>query len=499
MADTAESSTLSYEGMTFQEREEYIRVFFQRYFYFDIPRKDLDVLKLRSVERDALAFGIPEKKAHNKVQLLLEQGFQRLKNNLTDRHATYIHHGLGIPLMGNNAFGVVDRGSNIIEIKPVTGCNLKCVFCSVKEGRDPETMGWEDYVVERSYLVQETAKIAAIKKHPVEINIGPQGEPLLYPEMVELVRDLKGIPNVSVISVNTNGVLLNPALIDKLAEAGLTRINLSLHALKQDLAQELMGAQYSLKHILDVIEYAKTKLAVLIAPVLVPGMNEGEMKGLVELSQRVKQESTAKSQSRFPTIGIQNFLNYKHGRNVAKAKPWEEFFADLQKLEKDTGANLLLKQGKPGADGNPNPFSIHPEETLPKPFVKDEIIEAVVKCPGRYPGEMIAVARGRNITIIAGGDSKDGKSSRDRGDGGNTSKIGSTVHLRIVRDKHNIFQGILTKAKATKFGRDARKEYFLLQKHKKRRQQRESSERQEEGTRKEAQQEKGKILDDDAP
>ena len=37
----------------------------------------------------------------------------------------------GIPLFGLDFIGILDRGTNLIEIKPITICNLRCKYCFV--------------------------------------------------------------------------------------------------------------------------------------------------------------------------------------------------------------------------------------------------------------------------------------------------------------------------------------------------------------------------------
>ena len=94
------------------------------------------------------------------------------------------------------------------------------------------------YEVERGYLVQWVKQVAEFKGDGVECHIDSPGEPLLYPEIVPLVKDLKGIPEVRVVSMQSNGTLLTPKMIDDLESAGLDRLNLSLHALDPVLAQD---------------------------------------------------------------------------------------------------------------------------------------------------------------------------------------------------------------------------------------------------------------------
>ncbi|HDD34251.1 MAG TPA: radical SAM protein, partial [Thermofilaceae archaeon] len=42
--------------------------------------------------------------------------------------------GPPIPLIGHLAFGIVDRGTNLLQIRPTSSCPLSCVFCSVDAG-----------------------------------------------------------------------------------------------------------------------------------------------------------------------------------------------------------------------------------------------------------------------------------------------------------------------------------------------------------------------------
>jgi hypothetical protein len=264
-----------------------------------------------------------------------------------------------------------------------------------------------DFVVEREYLIEEFRKIAEFKDCDLEIHLGTQGEPLLYAEIVELVKDLSSFKKVKTISMDTNAVLLNEGLIDKLADAGLTRINISLNSMNNEIAEKMAGRNYNVESIKKNAIYASKRMQVAIAPVLLPGFNENEMEGLIEFAKKLGKNNKGYF------IGIQNFLNYKFGRNPCKQISWEEFYKRMENLEKKTGAKLLLS-----ADD----FNIKKTKKLPKPFKKREAIEARTMCPGRLKGEMIAVSKNRVISIP------------------HCFKEGN-IKIKIVRDKHNIFVG----------------------------------------------------------
>ena len=399
-----ESAEVKYADLKFREEEGRVKADFMRNYYFFLEKKDLAGIAPFRAENGSLFFECSEKRAASKMPLLLDKGFKGLKHKVRGKDTVYIHRNSGIPLVGSNEFGLVDRGSNIIEVKPLTGCNLSCIFCSVNEGINDKI----DLVVEEEYLVEEFERIASVKEHPVEANIGPQGEPLLYPKLVELVRDLKAVHNVKVISINTNGVTLHAKLIDELAEAGLDRINLSVHALNKSLAKDLMNGPYPLDNVLRMIKYCEGKIDVLLAPVLIPGYNEQELDGLIELSKTIKNK-------KWPTIGVQNYLNYKGGRNITEEMPWNDFFSLLKRKEEEHGVKLIVDE---------NVFGIHKDNTLEKPFRKGQVIKAEIKSRGRNKNEKLCVAQERVITVI------------------NCFKEKGYVNVRLLRDKHNVYTAI---------------------------------------------------------
>lgn len=392
------------QDIEFIKEEGRIRAVLLKKYYFYIDEGRLAGLGSCSIKDKKLI--IPEKKL-TRLHYILEEGLKNLTGPF-GKKTIYVHKNSGIPLIGTNEFGLVDRDTNIIEVKPNNGCNLNCIFCSVAEGQNDHKS--HDFLVEEEYLVEEFEKLAAQKKHKVQACINPQGEPLLYPKIIELVRDLKMTKNVEVVSINTNGTLLSKVLIDKLAAAGLDRLNVSLNAMDKDVADRMEGRSYPLDHVLKMIEYAKGRTNVLIAPVIVPGINDSQVEKLILFAEQIK--------SKYPVLGFQNYLHYKKGRRTVKERSFDDFFRMLHAYEEKHRIMLTPKPGQ-------NPFGIFDDKTLRKPFRKGEVIEAEIKCPGRFENERIAAAQNRCITVMT---------EKDRG----------RIRIKIIRDKHNVFKGILT-------------------------------------------------------
>jgi hypothetical protein len=345
-------------------------------------------------------------KKYSDEEIVSMQEPKFLRHHYTGRELVYVTRESGIPLIGHTAFGLIDRGSNLIQVRPVSGCNLNCIFCSVDEGHT--TSRKTDFIVDTDYLVEEFAKLAALKGNDVEAHIDGQGEPFIYPYMVELLQKLRKVPNVKVISAQSNGMLLNEENIKAMAGL-LDRVNLSVSSLDQRIAQTLAGStKYSVEHVKDVaVKLLENDIDVLLAPVWVPGFNDGEMSKIIEWGLSIG------AGRRFPAFGLQNYVRYQFGKKV-KTKPmrFDQFFEKLAVLEKQYGLRLRL---------TPADFGIHKAPSLPKAFRKGDKLKLEIVAPGRVHGEMLAIASGRVIGVLT-----------DR-------PVGSTVTAEITRTNDNVY------------------------------------------------------------
>jgi len=408
--------------VSFADTGESIRLVWRETLYADFDRKELARvirrkyrIKPEFVVKDGKLFVNTDYPGIEKYLVIYIQNNlgALLRNRYTGRKVLYIHEGFDVPLLGYNAFGLIDRGTNLIQVRGVSGCNLSCVFCSVDEGPYSRTRKL-DYVVDADYLMKWFDEVARIKGKGLEAHLDGQGEPLIYPFRVELVQALREHPNVSIISMQSNGTLLTDKLVEELAEAGLDRVNLSIHSLNPETARMLMGMKsYDLGHVLEMAEaLVNAGIDVLIAPVIIFGVNDNEAEAFIGFARKIG------AGRRWPALGFQNYVPYKFGRNpvIAKVKPFKEFYAWLRSLEEKTGMRPLVLK--------PKHFGMERREFIPLAFRPGEIVKAEVVLPGRIEDEMIAKARNRLIEVI------------------NTrAQVGDKVRVRIVRTRHGIYIG----------------------------------------------------------
>lgn len=111
-----------------------------------------------------------------------------------------------------------------LRISLTDRCNLRCVYCMPAEGiefRPSEELLQDDELL---LLVRAAAELGVRKVRLTG------GEPTVRPGLVNLVREIRAIPGIEDIALTTNGLLLD-RLAAPLAEAGLTRVNVSLDTL----------------------------------------------------------------------------------------------------------------------------------------------------------------------------------------------------------------------------------------------------------------------------
>jgi uncharacterized protein len=396
---------LKYKTLSFWEEPSQVRANLNKRFFFYLDKQELKKIAPFKVTSNQLEFDCSQERAERRFTTLLDAKITNLHAVGTKNQAVYIHKNSNIPLTGSLSFGLIHRGTSIIEVKPQTTCNLDCIYCSVNEGLSSDQT---DYLVERAYLLEEFKKLAKFLNTSVEAHIGVQGEPLAYAEFTDLVDDLSNLKEVHQISTDTNGTYLSKPLIDKLSKYKKLRLNISLNTIDRETASKMAGAPYNTEHVMNMIRYAAKKhLDFLIAPLFVPGYNDDKIVDVIKFAQTLPNK---------PTIGIQNFMNYKTGRNPVKAFTWEQFITKLRGLEKQTGERLILDFKKD--------FNITETKQLPKPFKKGNTIKANIVAPGRYPKTRLAVAKDRVITVFQC-----------------EQPLNKEIKIKILRSKHNIFFG----------------------------------------------------------
>ncbi len=160
-----------------------------------------------------------------------------------------------------------------LRISITDRCNFRCFFCM------PDGHEYQFFPREELLTFEEIERfVKALVPLGVRKVRLTGGEPLLRKNIEKLVELLSNIEGVEDISLTTNGFLLQKRA-KSLKEAGLKRITVSLHSLRDDVLSELVGREVK---VWDIIRGIERALEVGMNPVkvnvcVIRGVNSDEV------------------------------------------------------------------------------------------------------------------------------------------------------------------------------------------------------------------------------
>lgn len=174
-----------------------------------------------------------------------------------------------------DGFGRIHRD---LRVSLTDRCNLRCTYCMPAEGL-PWIPSEELLTVDELVRVIEVGTRLGIR----EVRL-TGGEPLLRPDIVDLVRRICSLPARPEVSLTTNGLAL-ARLAQPLADAGLTRVNVSLDTLRPERFTTIARRD----RLSDVLAGLRAARAAGLAPVkvnavLLRGVNDDEAVDLVRFA-----------------------------------------------------------------------------------------------------------------------------------------------------------------------------------------------------------------------
>ncbi len=146
------------------------------------------------------------------------------------------------------------RSLRDLRISVTDRCNLRCPYCMPRE-----TFGADFPFIGRSELLtfEEITRMARIFSAQGVSKIRlTGGEPMLRRELERLVEMLAGVEGIDEVAMTTNGTLLAQRA-GALADAGLSRVTVSLDALDEEVFQSMSDTRFPLARVLEGIDAAR--------------------------------------------------------------------------------------------------------------------------------------------------------------------------------------------------------------------------------------------------
>ncbi|WP_113927648.1 GTP 3',8-cyclase MoaA [Bacillus sp. P14.5] len=193
-----------------------------------------------------------------------------------------------------------------LRISVIDKCNFRCRYCMPEEAfrhhqflKRHELLSFDE--IERFVRI--------IAPHGVKKVRLTGGEPLLRPNLDELIRRLRAVTTIETIGLTTNGVYLERTA-KALKQAGLDRVNVSLDALSAETFGMMNGRGTSPETVLRGIDEAKRQgLEVKVNMVVRKGWNDHEV---APMAAYFKERNITLRYIEFMDVGTANEWNVEH-------------------------------------------------------------------------------------------------------------------------------------------------------------------------------------------
>lgn len=249
-----------------------------------------------------------------------------------------------------------------LRISVTDRCNFRCPYCM-----PAEIYGDRYQFLPRESLLtfEEIARLTRIlvKLGVVKVRI-TGGEPLVRAEIDKLISMLKRVPGIEDLTMTTNAFLLSQ-FADKLKEAGLQRITISLDSLDDEVFRQMNGRNFGTERVLEGIEAAdKAGLRpIKINAVVQRGVNDHT---LVELARFARERDYIVRFIEYMDVGTLN--GWKMDDVVPAEEILERIHAEmpLEPVEANYKGEVALRYGFKDGDGEVGVIA-----SVTKPFCGD--------------------------------------------------------------------------------------------------------------------------------
>ncbi|TCI60568.1 GTP 3',8-cyclase MoaA [Exiguobacterium sp. SH0S2] len=193
-----------------------------------------------------------------------------------------------------------------LRISVIDKCNFRCRYCMPEEAFRHHQFLKRDELLSFDEIERFVRIVAPHGVRKIRLT---GGEPLLRPNLDELIRRLRNVTTIETIGLTTNGVYLE-RMAKVLKQAGLDRVNVSLDALSPETFGMMNGRGTSPEAVLRGIDEAKRQgLEVKVNMVVRKGWNDHEV---APMAAYFKERNITLRYIEFMDVGTANEWNVEH-------------------------------------------------------------------------------------------------------------------------------------------------------------------------------------------
>ena len=171
-----------------------------------------------------------------------------------------------------------NRNIDYIRISITDRCNLRCRYCM------PEDISFVGH--DKILRYEEITRIVQIlaQRGITKVKI-TGGEPLVRHGCTDLIREIKKIPGIEMVTLTTNGILLQ-SMLPKLLEAGVDAVNVSLDTFQRARYEYLTGKDACEMVLAGIQDAYKSGIPLKLNCVPIEGENTDELSEFFSWAKR---------------------------------------------------------------------------------------------------------------------------------------------------------------------------------------------------------------------
>lgn len=243
-------------------------------------------------------------------------------------------------------------------------CNLRCIYCMPQEELDRDDQVKTGRFLEHCELLSYEELLRVVR---LAVSLGMNklrltgGEPLVRKGILEFIQALFALDGLAEVRLTTNGVLLEE-YAERLYQAGVRQLNISLDTLNEDKFTRITGRSYFDKVWRGLFAAKKLGFKIKINVVAMRGINDEEF---VDFGRLALREPFQVRFIEFMPVGEKSSWDKKHFIGSDEIKARIEPLGTLTPFEKRHGEGparmfaLTSPQGEQGAVGFISPISHH--------------------------------------------------------------------------------------------------------------------------------------------
>ncbi|MDX1334929.1 MAG: GTP 3',8-cyclase MoaA, partial [Gammaproteobacteria bacterium] len=240
-----------------------------------------------------------------------------------------------IRAMSDQLIDQFGRSIEYVRLSVTDRCDLRCFYCM------PD--GFKDFEEPESWLTFDEIErvircFTELGTHRIRIT---GGEPLVRKDLPELARRLSRLERLEDLSLSTNATQLERHAAD-LAEAGISRINVSLDTLRPDRFKEITKGKFDKVYNGLMAAKAAGLNPIKINMVVMKGVNDDEVNDMVDFC--IEHDFTLRFIETMPMGDT--------GRNAS------DYFVDLQTVREELEKKHNLVPGVMPGGGPANYYQV---------------------------------------------------------------------------------------------------------------------------------------------